>query len=536
MSRRIAAEGAASRPAQSRPRVAVIGAGPGGLASAMLLAKAGVHVTVLERHPRVGGRSATLRADSPAGEFRFDTGPTFFLYPRVLQDIFAACGRRLADEVDLIRLDPQYRLVFEGGGTVDATADMERMAAEIARLSPRDALHLPRFMADNRRKLELFRPILESPFNGVRDLTRPAMLKSLPFMRPHRTVDSDLATYFQDERVRLAFSFQSKYLGMSPFRCPSLFTILSFLEYEHGVWHPRGGCGAVMEAMAGVAGELGADIRLGEPVEEILFEGRRATGVRTARGAERFDAVVLNADFAHAVQRLIPDRLRRRWTDRKLATKRFSCSTFMLYLGLEGDLPELAHHTVFLAEDYRRNLAEIERGEAPGDPSFYVQNACVTDPDLAPPGHSTLYLLVPVGHRVGDGLDWETLKADYRRLALRRLEALGARDLERRIRYEKLLTPQDWEGDLAIHRGATFNLAHNLGQMLHLRPRNRFEDVDGVYLVGGGTHPGSGLPVIFEGARITARLLADDLGLTPAWDVPSAMAAPTYESALLEAL
>jgi phytoene desaturase len=515
-----------------------VGAGPGGLAAAMLLAKAGADVTVLERHGRVGGRSATISADCPAGTFRFDMGATFFLYPRVLAEIFAACGHRLADEVELIRLDPQYRLVFEAGGTVAATNDMARLAAEIARLSPGDATHLPRFMADNRRKLAAFRPVLESAFNGPRDLARAAMLRSLPLMRPHRTVDSDLACYFQDERVRLAFSFQAKYLGMSPFRCPSLFTILSFLEYEHGVWHPRGGCGAVMDAMARVARQLGVRFRLGEPAEEILFEGRRAVGVRAARrGAERFDAVVLNADFAHAMQALIPNRLRRRWSDRKIARKRFSCSTFMLYLGLEGELPELAHHTVFLAADYRRNLAEIERGEAPGAPSFYVQNACVSDPGLAPPGHSTLYLLVPVGNRVGEGLDWEGMKAGYRRLALERLAHLGGvRHLERRIRFEKVLTPQGWEADMAIHRGATFNLAHNLGQMLHRRPRNRFEDVDGLYLVGGGTHPGSGLPVIFEGARITARLLAADLGLDPAWDVPSPVATPLFEPALAEAL
>ncbi len=517
-------------------RVAVIGAGPGGLAISMLLAKAGLDVTVLERSPQIGGRSATIRAPSPAGTFRFDTGPTFFLYPRVLEDIFAACGRHLADEVELIRLDPQYRLIFEAGGEIAATPDMARMAAEIARLCPADAAHLPRFMADNRRKLAAFRPILESAFSSARDLARPSMLRSLGLMRPHRTVNSDLASYFQDERVRLAFSFQSKYLGMSPFRCPSLFTILSFLEYEHGVWHPRGGCGAVMDAMARVARGLGVRFKLAEPVQEITFDGRRANGVRTREGATPYDAIVLNADFAHAMTRLVPDRLRRRWSDRKLAKKRFSCSTFMLYLGIEGDLPELSHHTVYLAEDYRRNLAEIERGEAPEEPSFYVQNACVTDPALAPPGHSTLYILIPVGHRVGDGLDWPALTARYRRLALDRLARLGVPDLEHRIRFEKILTPQTWESDLAIHRGATFNLSHNLGQMLHRRPRNRFEDVDGIYLVGGGTHPGSGLPVIFEGARITARLLAEDFGLAPDWDPSSAMAAPTYQPALAEAL
>ena len=503
----------------------------------MLLARTGAEVTVYERLDRIGGRSATIEAPSPAGRFRFDMGPTFFLYPRVLADIFAACGRTLSQEVELLRLDPQYHLMFEAGGEIRATPDPERMAAEIARLNPHDALALPRFMTDNREKLVAFRPILEAAFNGIRDYLRPDVLRSLRLLRPHRTVDRDLASHFDDERVRLAFSFQSKYLGMSPFRCPSLFTILSFMEYEFGVFHPRGGTGAVMAAMAEVAQDLGARIRLGEPVREILFEGRRAVGVRTDAGALRHDALVVNADFAHAMRHLVPDTLRRRWTDRKLETKTFSCSTFMLYLGLEGTQEQLAHHTIYLAKDYRRNVEEIERGGAPpGEPSFYVQNACVTDPELAPPGHSTLYVLVPVGNRTGSGFDWAAEQGRYRALALERLRRIGLHDVERRIRFEKVLTPTGWESEMAIHRGATFNLAHSLRQMLHLRPRNRFEDLDGVYLVGGGTHPGSGLPVIFESARITARLLAEDLHLDPHWSAPSTMAAREYEPAIAEAL
>jgi phytoene desaturase len=507
----------------------------------MLLSRAGADVTVFEKAQHVGGRSATLQASAPIGtgqgHFRFDMGPTFFLYPRVLDDIFAACGRQMRQEIDLIRLDPQYDLIFEAGGHIRATGDLARMQAEVAKLSPADATALPRFMNDNRAKLAAFRPVLEAAFHGMRDLVRPHMLKSLPMMRPLRTVDSDLATYFKDERIRLAFSFQSKYLGMSPYRCPSLFTILSFMEYEFGVYHPRGGCGAVMDSLARVSGDQGAQFRLGEPVREILFQGRRATGVRTDAGQEDFDAVVVNADFAHAMQSLVPDRLRRRWTDRKIAGKKFSCSTFMLYLGLEGIDEGLAHHTIYLSEDYRRNIAEIEAGRAPPtEPSFYVQNACVTDPELAPPGHSTLYVLLPVGNRTGEGIDWAAEAPRLRAIALERLARVGVKNVEKRIRYEKMFTPQDWEEQLSIHRGATFNLAHSLDQMLCFRPRNRFEDLDGVYLVGGGTHPGSGLPVIFESARITARLIADDLGLNGHWSAGSEMAEPDYTPVLAEAL
>jgi phytoene desaturase len=507
-------------------RVAVIGAGPGGLAAAMLLSRAGAEVTIFERHDRVGGRSAAIEAQAEAGQFRFDMGPTFFLYPRVLADIFAACGRELARETELIRLDPHYDLVFEAGGRISASADPARLQAAVAALAPEDARALPRFMADNRAKLAAFRPVLESAFNGLGDLVSPHMLKSLPLMRPLRSVDSDLGTYFKDERVRLAFSFQSKYLGMSPFRCPSLFTILSFMEYEFGVFHPRGGCGAVMDAMARVARAQGVRFRMATPVREVLVApgaGRarglarraafRARGVRTDAGEEAFDAVVVNADFAHAMTHLVPDAARRRWTDRRIASKKFSCSTFMMYLGLRGTQDTLAHHTIYLSEDYRGNVADIEAGRAPAAPSFYVQNACVTDPGLAPPGCSTLYVLVPVGNLRRDAADWPAIVRSYRAQTLQRLERIGLHDIEQRIVYEKIMTPRDWESDMAIHHGATFNLSHALDQMLCFRPRNRFEDLERMYLVGGGTHPGSGLPVIFESARITSRLLAEDLGL-----------------------
>jgi phytoene desaturase len=515
--------------------IGIIGAGPGGLAAAMLLAKSGAQVTVHERLSRVGGRSGTINADTGTGRFRFDIGPTFFLYPRVLADIFAACGRRLEDEVELIRLDPQYHIMFEDGGDIQATPDIARLMEEVARIAPDDAAALPRFMADNRAKLAAFKPALEAAFNKVRHYMRPEMIRSLPLMRPHRSIDRDLASYFKDPRVRLAFSFQSKYLGMSPFRCPSLFTILSFLEYEFGVFHPVGGTGAVMAAMARVAESMGVRIQLDDPVEEVLMQGRRATGLRTKHGVQPYDAIVVNADFAQAMKTLVPDTARRRWTDRRIAAKKFSCSTFMLYLGIEGRYDDLSHHTIYLSKNYRQNIAEIEEGRAPPtEPSFYVQNACVTDPALAPSGHSTLYVLVPVAHRMGHGIDWEAERTRFRAMTIDRLQRIGITDLERRIRFEKVLTPEGWENDLNIFRGATFNLSHSLRQMLYLRPHNRFEDLERVYLVGGGTHPGSGLPVIFESARITSRLLVEDLGLDAHWQAPSAMAQPGYEPAIAE--
>jgi phytoene desaturase len=492
----------------------VVGAGPGGLTAAALLAKAGLRVTVLERLPQVGGRTSTFQAQG----FRFDYGPTFFHYPQVIESILHSLGYDLRRELELVRLDPHYRLVYGEGGEMLSTPNVAHMEKEIARLCPKDAGQLRNFLIDNRQKLEKFKPFLESSFDSWRDTVRPKLLQLLPVLKPWQSLDGELSRYFSDQRVRLAFSFQSKYLGMSPFECPSLFTILAFLEYEYGVYHPIGGCGAVTKMLARIARQLGAEIRVGETVKHILTEGRMVTGVRTEQNEYRADAVVINADFARAMTRLLPDKLRGRWCDSKLKKKRLSCSAFMMYLGIRGRYDHVAHHTIYVAKDYRQNMHDIGHAHRlSNDPSFYLQNACVTDPGLAPEGMSTLYVLVPVTHR-DPNVSWEVEKQRYRALVFKHLEKVGIRDVESRIVYERVLTPDDWDTGFELHKGAVFGLAHTWSQMLHLRPRNRFGELDFMYLVGGSTHPGSGLPVIFESARISSRLLLNDLGVSVPWD------------------
>ncbi len=498
----------------SGKRVVVVGSGPGGLASAMLLAASGVDVTIVEKRDHVGGRTSTFEQDG----FRFDYGPTFFLYPRVLSEIFSAAGYSLEREVPMIRLDPQYRLIFGQGGELLATGNHARMEEAVAKLCPADAKNFQRFMRDNRDKLQRFLPFLESPFESWRDLAKPEMLKLLPILAPWRSLDAELKQYFSDERIRLGFSFQSKYLGMSPFRCPGLFSILSFLEYEYGVFHPVGGCGAITRAMGRICEDMGVKILRNETVEEISFEGRKATGVKTRRRELKADAVVMNAEFAEAARKLIPQRLRSRWSNDRIAKKDHSCSTFMLYMGIEGRYDDVSHHTIYLAKDYRGNLHDIEKGHTlSSDPSIYVQNASVSDETLAPEGMSSLYVLAPVTHAC-EGVDWAKDAGPFREKVLDQLAEIGMGDVRERIRTERILTPANWAAEFALHRGSTFSMAHSLQQMLHLRPHNRFEETEGVYLAGGGTHPGSGLPVIFESARISAKLMLDDLGVQSAWN------------------
>ena len=500
--------------------VAIVGAGPGGLAAAMLLAKAGLKVSVFEQASKVGGRTKIITD----GGFNFDLGPTFFLYPQILESIFTSCNLRMNDYIELKKVDPSYRLAFEDGPDVIVSNNIEELEREIGKLSVEDAANIRRFVEINRVRLADFTPVLTRPFSSLLDYLSPKVLKALRHIIPLSSVDQELKRYFKDPRVRLAFSFQTKYLGMSPFRCPSLFTILAFLEFEYGIWHPVGGCGAVSEGMARAARDLGVQIMLQEPVDALKFEGSQVTGVQTPTGLTSVDAVVLNADFAHAVTSLIPNHLRPSWSDTRVDKMKYSCSTFMLYLGVEG-LYEQEHHNIFLSKDYAGNIADIESAEViPTEPSIYVANPGRTDPFFVKDGASSLYVLVPVGHC--GKIDWNKEKQSFRDIVLERLEKLGFTDLRKRLRFEKILTPDDWRDQLSIFRGATFNLAHGLDQMLYFRPHNRLQDVHGVYLVGGGTHPGSGLPVIFEGARITSDLVVSDLKI----DSKKILAGNLYEN------
>ena len=489
-------------------KITIVGAGPGGLATALLLRHSGFEVTIIERLDRVGGRTSAITEDG----FRFDRGPTFFLYPRILEEIFQSIGRDLYTECPMTRLDPQYRLIFGSDGSMDATPDIETMKAEIAKFSPEDASRLESFLAENKRKLAAFAPILESDFSSWTKLLSPKLLKLLPMVRPWRSLDSDLSQFFQDPRIRLAFGFQSKYLGMSPYQCPSLFTILSYLEYDHGVFHPTGGCAAVSERMGEIAQEMGVEIRLNEEVQEILFSGKRAVGLVSDTGRYSFDALVINADFAQAMSKLVPEDLRPRWSDRKLANKKYSCSTYMLYLGVKGKV-DAKHHTIYFSNSYTENIEDISLNyRLPKDPSFYLENPGVTDETMAPKGMSSLYLLVPVSH-MHETINWTQETMAFREVAYEQLARIGLGDLRERVVYEKIFTPADWESQMEVYKGATFSMAHNLLQMLNFRPGNRFGDLEGVYLTGGGTHPGSGLPVIYSSARISSGLICDDMGV-----------------------
>lgn len=471
----------------------------------MLLAHRGYDVTILEKASVVGGRNAPIHA----GGYTFDTGPTFLHQKFTLDEVFAETGRKSEDYMDFVKLDPMTTLTW-GDISMDTSCDQQQMLENIEKAFPGESANYERFMSDHAKKLQSIFPCLLTPYHKLSMFLSGHLMKALPYVATSKSVMDVLSEYFDDERLKLAFTFQAKYLGMSPWNCPALFSILAYIEYAHGIYHVQGGLSNISAGMAQVFKEEGGTLQLNAEVKEIKYQGKRAATVTLADGeVMECDDLVINADYAHARHIIFGEKNESR---EKQLKKKYSCSTFMLYLGLDKIYRDEPHHHVLFADDYHQNLRDIQKEDTISDDmSVYIRNSSVTDPTVAPEGHSQLYILVPTIN-CRNGHDWEETQALYREKVLDRIiKKTGMKDLREHIVEERMITPQGWE-NADIFMGATFNLAHTLDQMLYLRPRNRMQGFENIYLVGGGTHPGSGLPTIYESARISSNLLCESYG------------------------
>ncbi|MRR55195.1 MAG: phytoene desaturase [Deltaproteobacteria bacterium] len=483
-------------------KIAIIGAGPGGLTAGMILARHGYDVEIFEKEGHVGGRNAPLKLDG----YTFDTGPTFLMMNFVLEEVFRLAGKDVTEYLEQVKLDPMYRLVFSDL-EMTPSSDPRKMEQELARVFPGSEAGYRKFLEKEKVRFDAMYPCLKVDYSSFSSLFSANLLRALPHLSLGKSIFENLGEYFTPEKLKLSFTFQSKYLGMSAWECPAAFSIIPFIEHSYGIFHVIGGLNMISQAMEKVFCEHGGTLRLNTPVERILVENKTAKGVVLAGGEEVFaDEVIVNADFAYAMAHLT-DPAPAKYSREKLDAMEYSCSTFMVYLGIDHryDIP---HHNVFFAENYRENIEDIfNNGRLSDDLSFYVQNASVTDPTLAPEGHSTIYVLVPVPN-LSFPISWEREKERYTEKVLDALESrAGLAGLRSHIKVSKITTPDDWRDSYHVYKGATFNLAHTLRQMLYFRPHNEFESFRNCYLVGGGTHPGSGLPTIYESGRISAEMI-----------------------------
>jgi phytoene desaturase len=492
-----------------KQKVGVVGAGPGGLACAMILANKGFEVTVFEKSEEVGGRNARIDLD----DFVFDTGPTFLNMKFILDEVFELCHRKSSDYLNFKLINPMYQLSFENK-KVQMSSNKEEMKNEIHLNFPGNEEGLERFYKKEKTRFDRILPSLRRDFSKFFSFFSPKVLGSLPFVYTRGSIYDNLGKYFKDEKLRVCFTFQSKYLGMSPWKCPAAFTMISYVEHEFGVYHVEGGLNQISQAMRKVIEEEGGIVKTKSPIEKLTTKGNKLTGVKL-KGEKNpilFDEVVINADFGYAFSNLVDSKKLSKYSPTKIAKKKYSCSTYMMYLGIDKKYPS-PHHNIVFAKDYRSNIDDIGEGRLSEDFSFYVQNASITDNTLAPSGKSTVYVLVPVANNFSE-IDWEKEKSVLREKVFDAIEdRTSMKDLRAHVEVEKILTPLDWENEYNVYKGATFNLAHNIGQMLYFRPHNRFEELKNCYLVGGGTHPGSGLPTIYLSSMITAGLLAKKNGV-----------------------
>lgn len=487
---------------------AVIGSGFGGLALAIRLQSAGIRTTLVEARDQPGGRAG--RFDDQG--FRFDTGPTVITDPNCLGELFALSGRSMTDYVELLPVMPFYRLMWEDGDRFDYGNDDAALYARIAARNPRDADGYNRFMDYSAAVFARgYEELGHKPFLDFR-----SMLAAAPGLARHqawRSVYSVVAQYIKDPHLRQAFSFHSLLVGGNPFTTSSIYALIHALEKKWGVWFPKGGTHALVNALARLFTDIGGEILLNTPVTRIETTAGHVLGLRLADGASRrFDAVASNADVMHSYGRLLGHHPRGAAMAQRLARKSWSPSLFVTCFGLRGTYPEIPHHSILFGNRYRELLADIyQTGVLAADFSLYVHHPTATDPDLAPPGCSAFYALSPVPHLGKLALDWDAYAPHYANRILDHLERRLIPDLRKNLVTMRFFTPADFARDLGAHHGSAFSLEPLLAQSAWFRVHNRDDILKNLYFVGAGTHPGAGIPGVVGSARATAGLMLADL-------------------------
>jgi len=487
------------------PAALVIGSGFGGLAAAIRLGARGYRVTVLERLDRPGGRAAVHEQDG----FRFDAGPTIVTMPQLFEELWALCGRRLRDEIDLRALEPFYRVRFADGTAIDWSGEAASMRALVERIAPGDLAGYEQLLAWSQRVYavafeQLAHRSFDSPWSMARAL--PGLLR----IGALRSLHAKVASEVRDERLRFLLSFHPLFVGGNPFTASAVYGLILHLERAAGVHFPMGGVGSLVRGMVSLIEGQGGRVRYGAGVRQILLEQRSVRGVELESG-ERLEArvVVSNADTAWTYARLLGHAPRRHWSDRRLERARYSMGLFVWYFGTRVRYEDVPHHSILVGPRYEQLLHDIfQRKRLADDFSLYLHRPTATDPSLAPRGCDAFYVLSPVPN-LGSGVDWGQQAESYRQRVERFLEATVLPGLAGNVVTSRVMTPVDFRDRLLSWQGAGFGMEPLLRQSAWFRPHNRSEDFEGLYLVGAGTHPGAGIPGVLSSARVLDELVPD---------------------------
>jgi phytoene desaturase len=474
-------------------KVAIVGAGVGGLATAVRLASKGHEVEVYEKLPRPGGRCNIITD----GGFKFDTGPSFVLMPDLFEELFSYLGEDLGGHLNLHVLDPSYKIFYPDGDTCTVFRDPEKTKEELERLEKGASKTYDLLIEETASIYRRARPLLYQCLT-LKDLARPSVWALLPRIRAFETYWHLAGRFFKSEKLRHAFTFEAMFLGVSAFDAPGFYSILSYVDHVQKISHPIGGMYEIPAALEKLAQRFGVRLQYGVEVKGI---GRRNGKLTLAIPGEEIpaDKVVINADYAYAQGALLKRRTRR---------YSYSCSVYLMYLGLKRKVEGLEHHTLFFARDPKRNIRQVfEESTLPDDPSFYVHVPTKTDPSLAPEGKDLAYVLVPVPNLENRELDIKQEESKLKEIVFGRIEEHTGIRIQDLVEVEHFFYPEDFVGRYNIIHGAPFGLAHTFWQSAFFRPRNYDSKIENLYFVGAGTQPGCGLPAVIASSRIVADLI-----------------------------
>lgn len=486
----------------------MIGAGLGGLAAAIRLAAQGLRVQIFEKNSTPGGKVNTHRACG----YSFDTGASLLTMRHVVEELFESADRNIADYLAIQPLDPICRYQWPDGEKFDASTDLERTEGEIERIAPEDVRGFRLFLDDARRKYEVAeRTFLAHSLNDLPKLLRPSYARDLAAISSWRTLAVHVRRRFRSPRMQQLFNRYATYNGSSPYKTPAVFALIPYVEFGLGAWYVRGGMYELPAQLTRLARELGVEVHTNAEVEEILIEHGRACGVRLKCDEERqefrADAVVANSDAVETYRRLIDERARRIYTDRRLARIEPSSSGFVLLLGVRRRYEQLSHHNIFFSLDYPAEFRAIFDELRPvSDPTIYICATSRTDASQAPANHENLFVLVNAP-ATSDRTDWTKEASGYRDLIISKLEASGLEGLNGAVDYERVITPEDFQATYHAHRGSIYGVSSNNLMSAFLRPPNRARDIEGLYFAGGATHPGGGIPLVLLSGKMAAELV-----------------------------
>ncbi len=490
----------------NRQPALIVGGGLGGLAAAIHLARQGRRVVLLEKNEQPGGKLSVVQREG----YTFETGPSLLTMPWVVRDLFAAAGRDMAAYLDLVQLDPACRYCWPDGTRFDLSPNLPALAEAVRRLHPADVSGLLRFLGHTARIYDRVADVfLLHPFSGIRDLLTPQTLRDGLQIDALRSVDASLHAFFRSPHLRQVFNRYATYNGSSPYLLPATFNVIAFIEFIQGSWYIRGGMYQLVRALVRLAEELGVELHTGTEVREIVVREGQATGVLLRDGRSLSgECVIINADPRYAYRNLLPGQ---EATAATLERREPSCSGFMLLLGINRIYEHLAHHNIFFSSDYPREFAALFEKRIPApDPTVYVCATSTIDPQHAPPGHMNLFVLVNAPALTAR-VCWQREAAGYRDTIVRKLERMGLDGLQQHIVTEELLTPLElWQRYYAA-AGAIYGLASNDRFAAFLRPPLRARGIAALYFVGGGTHPGGGIPLVLLSGRAVAQNVAHDM-------------------------